>query len=172
MKLRKHIAAALHARLVDLTPDAIVTSWGTVETTVAIEELNFVSDGGDAAGWSPGASFQGVVRSELKSNAIDDLDLSPLIVSLAQDPLHISRDDDTPVGEVGIACRAVLLQSRDVLRDTHVVTALRMKVQGTIWTRTEAPRRPEAMFSASPDVGPGNAGAYLPPADLGAEGGA
>lgn len=153
MKLRTQIAAALHARLVDLTPEAVQSAWGIVDTTVALEELTFVSDGGDAKGWLSGASFTGVVRSELKSDQIDDLDLSPLIVSLAQAPLMILRDEQVPVGDIGIACRATLHQSRDVLRATHVVTALRFKVQGTIWTRGPDVERPEALISSGATTG-------------------
>lgn len=167
MRLRTRMQAELQTRLSATLPEVLATVWDHQSVIVVVEQLKFTSCGGnDKDGWAQTTKFSGVLRAELRADDIDTLEVEPLIADLMAKPLHLLRDDAAPVDSLSETARAILVDWRDVVRDTQVVAALRFNVDGTILRRVPMAKVPELLISEAPEIGPGNEHHYQRVEDL------
>ncbi len=143
MRLRTRFQSVLTARLATSLPEATATAWDHAACVVAIEQLTFKSAGGFDDDWERKTEIKGVMRAELRANRIDDLNIEPLISGLISAPVFLSYDPDCPEDTLSETARFTLLDCRDVMRDTQVVTALRFDVSGTLALRHAPAHRPD-----------------------------
>lgn len=162
MRLRTRLSEELKARLADLLPEAMETAWDNSAVLVVIEQLKFTSTGGLDNGWELSTKFEGVVRAELRANAIDALEVEPLIANLVADPVFLDFVADADVGQLSERARIVLADWRDTIRDQDVASALRFTVSGLIAAYAGPVARPEIVISTAPATGPGNEAKYGP----------
>lgn len=163
MRLRTRLSEELKARLIRSLPEAVETVWDAVAVVVMVEQLKFTSAGGLEEDWERRTTFEGVLRAELRADAIDGLEVEPLIADLVADPVFLPFDPETPEGQLSEKARAVLAEWRDTIRDQDVASALRFNVTGTIAAYAGPAARPELLVGQAPDIGPGNEGAYVAP---------
>lgn len=162
MRLRTRLSEELKARLIATLPEAVETVWDHVSVVVMVEQLKFTSAGGMEDDWERRTQFEGVVRAELRADAIDSLEVEPLIANLVADPVFLGFDADE-IGQLSEKARIVLAEWRDTIRDQDVASALRFTVTGTIAAYHGPAVRPELLVGQAPDIGPGNEGAYVAP---------
>ena len=162
MRLRTRLSEELKARLAVLLPEAMETAWDNAAVLVVIEQLKFTSTGGLDNGWELSAKFEGVVRAELRANAIDALEVEPLIANLVAEPVFLDFAADADVEQLSERARIVLADWRDTVRDQNVASALRFTVSGLIASYAGPVPRPEIVMSGAPATGPGNEAAYGP----------
>lgn len=163
MRLRQRLQNELAVRLRAHLPEAVATIWDHQSVVIAIEKLEYQSTGGARNCWAHLTQFTGVVRAELRGDGIDDLSIEALIADLVCQPLFVSGDATIPDGAISETARAVLMESRDTIRDTQVATQLRFDVAGHILRRENDPARPSLMISDAPEVGAAHADAYQTP---------
>ena len=143
MRLRARIAEELQTRLAMALPEAMATVWDASAVLVMVESVSFKPASGFEGDFNRRASFEGVIRAELKSGQIDDLGCEALIASLLTQPVFLNLpggDDD--VGALdphSIKARLVLSDWRDAIRDQMVVSALRFNVTGAIYEYSPDP---------------------------------
>ena len=146
MRLREKVKVALQARLAAHLPEALSTAWDVDAVIVMVESLTFSPSSGFKGDWERRAHFEGVIRAELKSDGIDDLELDLLIAALVKRPLFVTIPglDDIPPGpgDVVPIARLKLLEMRDTVRDQMVVSALRFEVTGQLCAYSPDPGRP------------------------------
>jgi hypothetical protein len=162
MRLRTRLSEELKARLTLLLPEAVETVWDHAAVVVVIEQLKFKSTGGLDDGWELSTKFEGVVRAELRANAIDALSVEPLIANLVVSPVFLGFAADADVGQLSERARIVLADWRDTIRDQDVASALRFSVSGLIAAYAGQSPRPEIVVSTAPATGPGNEAEYGP----------
>lgn len=162
MRLRTRLSEELKARLIATLPEAVETVWDHVAVVVMVEQLKFTSAGGLEDDWERRTQFEGVVRAELRADAIDSLEVEPLIANLVADPVFLTFDAEE-IGQLSEKARIVLAEWRDTIRDQDVASALRFTVTGTIAAYHGPAVRPELLVGQAPDIGPGNEGAYVAP---------
>lgn len=162
MRLRTRLSEELKARLTVLLPEAMETAWDNSAVLVVIEQLKFTSTGGLDKGWELSTKFEGVVRAELRANAIDALEVEPLIANLVADPVFLDFVEDADVGQISERARIVLADWRDTIRDQDVASALRFTVSGLIASYAGPVSRPEVVLSTAPATGPSNEAEYGP----------
>ncbi|KMW60785.1 hypothetical protein AIOL_000950 [Candidatus Rhodobacter oscarellae] len=162
MRLRTRLSEELKARLISTLPEVVETVWDHVAVVVMVEQLKFTSAGGLEGDWERRTQFEGVVRAELRADAIDSLEVEPLIANLVADPIFLGFDADE-IGQLSEKARIVLAEWRDTIRDQDVASALRFTVTGTIAAYHGPAVRPELLVGQAPDIGPGNEGAYVAP---------
>lgn len=155
MHLRSKIAEQIKARLALNLPEVMQTAWDVEAVLVMIESLSFMPASGFKDDWKSCASFDGVVRTELRADKIDDLEAEMLIASLLTEPLFVSLplpegESEIDEGAHHVKARLTLIDWRDALRDQDLVASLRFKTTGTL-------------FAYSPD--PGRGPARLPNGD-------
>ncbi len=150
MRLRTRISEQLQARLEANLPEAMATVWDASAVLVMVESVSFKPASGFEGDWKRCASFEGVIRTELKSDQIDDLGAELLIASLLTEPMIVSLpgpDDVVPGAASGgsephhVKARLELSDWRDAIRDQMVVAALRFKVGGTLCEYSPDPGR-------------------------------
>ncbi|MCF6432660.1 hypothetical protein [Leisingera sp. MMG026] len=148
MRLRSEAAKALQARMQEAFPEALETAWDTSAVLVMVENLNFKSASGYKGDWQRKASFDGVLRAELRTGDVDSSLPELLAVSLAGDPVFVRLPDpgQTAVaeGEAWPKARLVFKDLRDTVRDQAVIGALRFDVSGEICLYAPDPGRPDA----------------------------
>lgn len=132
MRLRTRLSEELKARLITTLPEAVETVWDHVAVVVMVEQLKFTSAGGLEGDWERRAQFEGVVRAELRADAIDSLEVEPLITNLVADPVFLDFEAEPEVDQISEKARIVLAEWRDTIRDQDVASALRFTVTGTI----------------------------------------
>jgi hypothetical protein len=162
MRLRTRLSEELKARLTLLLPEAVETVWDHAAVVVAIEQLKFTSTGGLDGDWALSTKFEGVVRAELRANAIDALEVEPLIANLVAKPIFLDFVADADVDQLSERARIVLADWRDTIRDQDVASTLRFTVSGLIASYAGPVDRPEIVMSAAPATGPDNEGEYGP----------
>lgn len=163
MRLRTRLSDELKERLIGTLPSAVETVWDTVAVVVAIEQLKFTSAGGfegTQGEWGRKAEIEGIVRAELRADAIDSLEVEPLISNLVGDTVFLDFDDATEIGALTERARIILADWRDTIRDQNVVSAMRFTVSGTLAERLDIPERPELLIGQAPEIGPGNEAKY------------
>ncbi|AUQ62336.1 hypothetical protein [Phaeobacter inhibens] len=163
MRLRTRLSEELKARLIATLPEAVETVWDHVAVVVMVEQLKFTSAGGLEGDWERRTQFEGVVRAELRADAIDSLEVEPLITNLVADPvfLNFEPEPEPEVDQISEKARIVLAEWRDTIRDQDVASALRFTVTGTIAAYHGPAIRPELLVGQAPDIGPGNEDAYV-----------
>jgi hypothetical protein len=149
MRLRARITDELKTRLTASLPEAMETVWDTQAVLVMVESLSFKPASGFEGEWARRTSFDGVIRAELRSDKIDDLEAELLIASLLTEPMIIKLPEGEALdGEEPDAhhCKArlELADWRDAVRDQMVVAALRFKAGGTLCAYSPDPGRPHA----------------------------
>ncbi|WP_224825769.1 hypothetical protein [Cognatishimia sp. MH4019] len=132
MRLRTRLSEELKARLIATLPEAVETIWDHVAVVVMVEQLKFTSAGGLEGDWERRTQFEGVVRAELRADAIDSLEVEPLITNLVADPVFLDFEADPEIDQISEKARIVLAEWRDTIRDQDVASALRFTVTGTI----------------------------------------
>jgi hypothetical protein len=162
MRLRTRLSEELKARLAVLLPEAMETAWDNAAVLVVIEQLKFTSTGGLDNGWELSAKFEGVVRAELRADAIDALEVEPLIANLVAKPVFLDFAADADVDQLSERARIVLADWRDTVRDQNVASALRFTVSGLIASYAGPSPRPEIVMSGAPATGLGNEAEYGP----------
>lgn len=163
MRLRTRLSEELKARLIATLPEAVETVWDHVAVVVMVEQLKFTSAGGLEGDWERRTAFEGVVRAELRADAIDSLEVEPLITNLVADPVFLNFEAEPEVDQISEKARIVLAEWRDTIRDQDVASALRFTVTGTIAAYHGPAVRPELLVGQAPDIGPGNEDAYVAP---------
>lgn len=155
MRLRHRLQDELRRRLALHLPDALATVWDHQAVVVAVERLTFKPAGGWCGDWAYLTAFSGAVHAELRGNDVDELPVEPLLSDLIADPILLLPVSGTPTGATTETARAVLIEMRDVVRDQHVVSALRFEVEGHILGRAPDPGRPNApMLGQAPRSAP------------------
>lgn len=162
MRLRTRLSEELKARLTELLPEAVETVWDNAAVLVVVEQLKFTSTGGLDNDWELSTKFEGVVRAELRANAIDALEVEPLIANLVADPVFLDFVADADVGQLSERARIVLADWRDTIRGQDVASALRFTVSGLIASYAGPSPRPEIVVSAAPATGQSNEDQYGP----------
>ncbi|MGD9918598.1 MAG: hypothetical protein AB7U46_11290 [Paenirhodobacter sp.] len=163
MHLRTRFISEVALRMSATLPEAMVSAWGDVHPTAAIEALSFKSTGGILqerdADWELVSNLTGYLRLELRADAIDALPVELLIANLVGDTVLLPFE---MVGSGALTERArfTLAELRDTVRDTQVVSSMRFAVDGVIARRAEAVQRPEIMISRAPNVGVDHAQDY------------
>lgn len=160
MRLRTRLSEELKARLIATLPEAVVTVWDHVAVVVMVEQLKFTSAGGLEGDWERRTQFDGVVRAELRADAIDSLEVEPLITNLVADPVFLDFEAEPEIDQISEKARIVLAEWRDTIRDQDVASALRFTVTGTIAAYHGPAVRPQLLVGQAPDIGAGNAEAY------------
>jgi len=160
MRLRTRLSEELKARLIATLPEAVETVWDHVAVVVMVEQLKFTSAGGLEGDWERRTQFDGVVRAELRADAIDSLEVEPLITNLVADPVFLDFEAEPEVDQISEKARIVLAEWRDTIRDQDVASALRFNVTGTIAAYHGPAVRPQLLVGQAPDIGAGNAEAY------------
>lgn len=159
MHLRTRFAAEIGSRLRATLPEAMATVWDHQAVLVAIEQIKVTPAGGTEGGiksdWERIAALSGIVRAELRADRIDTLQVEPLIATLVTSPVHLRFDPGVPEGTLSEQARLVLLDWRDVVRDSQVVSALRFSLEGTIARRRGPGQRPRMWIGQAPGIGPG-----------------
>lgn len=163
MRLRARFIEALKLRLADTLPEATASVWGQVDPVVAIEQLAFGAKGGIERDFGNDfsliARFDGFLRVELHADAIDTLVVEPLISDIVGRNIFLPFE---PAGALTEKARFVLVELRDAVRDTQVVSVLRFMVEGALARQVEAAARPAILASRVPHVGPEHLGNYRP----------
>ncbi|MFV1530514.1 MULTISPECIES: hypothetical protein [unclassified Phaeobacter] len=148
MRLRSEAAKALQARLEAAFPAAMETVWDTSAVLVMVENLNFKPASGFKGDWQRKASFDGVLRAELRTGDVDSSLPELLAVSLAGDPIFVRLPEPLMTviaeGEAWPKARLVFKDVRDTVRDQAVIGALRFDVTGEICLYAPDPGRPDA----------------------------
>jgi hypothetical protein len=162
MRLRTRLSEELKARLTVLLPEAMETAWDNAAVLVVIEQLKFTPTGGIDNGWELSTKFEGVVRAELRANAIDALEVEPLIANLVAKPVFLNFVADADVGQLSERARIVLADWRDTIRDQDVASALRFTVSGLIAAYAGPVDRPEIVLSGALPIGLGDEAEYGP----------
>lgn len=168
MRLRTRLSEELKARLITTLPKAVETVWDHVAVLVMVEQLKFTSAGGLEGDWERRTEFDGIVRAELRADAIDSLEVEPLIINLVADPVFLNFEHDAEIDQISEKARIVLAEWRDTIRDQSVASALRFTVNGTIAAYAGPAKRPQLLASQPPNIGPGNEAAYVDPIGGGA----
>lgn len=163
MRLRTRLSEELKARLIATLPEAVETVWDHVAVVVMVEQLKFTSAGGLEGDWERRTQFDGVVRAELRADAIDSLEVEPLITNLVADPVFLDFEAEPEIDQISEKARIVLAEWRDTIRDQDVASALRFTVTGTIAAYHGPAVRPQLLVGQAPDIGPGNEDAYVAP---------
>jgi|GEM_PF-3527756 len=147
MRLRKQAADALHIRLQQTFPEALDTVWDTQAVVIAVETLKFTPAGGHKGDWVRKASFEGVLRAEIRIDHVDDALPELLAISLTSDPMFLELPDPVlqqiAFGEAWSKARLMFKDARDVVRDQSVVSALRFDAHGELYVHDADPGRPE-----------------------------
>lgn len=165
MRLRTRIVDAMTEKMDMHLPEARASVWGAMPPVVMFEQLAFKSTGGVVK--DGGADFQliadisGFVRVELRGDEVDRLAIEPMIASLVEGNL-IFRFQHVEFRAVSERARMRLLELRDTVRETQVVTALRFAIEGELARRAEAAPRPDMLVSRVPNVGPDHIADYRP----------
>ncbi len=163
MRLRSRLSDELKARLLANLPEAVVTVWDHVAVVVMVEQLKFTSAGGHEGDWERRTDFEGIVRAELRADAIDTLEVEPLIANLVSSPVFLPFDEATEIGSLSEKARIVLIEWRDTIRDQDVASALRFDVTGTLGLHEEPAQRPQILAGQPPHIGEDNKAAYVDP---------
>lgn len=163
MRLRLRFVDALKQRLAQSLPEATVSVWGDVDPVVAIEQLGFKSTGGIErdrdADFELIAGISGFLRVELHADAINALAVEPLISDIVSRTIFLPFE---PTGAITEKARLVLVELRDVVRDTQVVSAMRFAVDGALARHVATVTRPALLASMAPSVGPEHLSDYRP----------
>lgn len=141
MQLREKVKAEIETRLGEFLPQALETTWDVDAVLVMIESIAFKPESGFKGDWQFHTNLQGVIRAELKSDHVDDLNAQRLIASLAKIPLFVSFPESAEAGAHEVKARLVLLDWRDALRNQMIVSALRFEVKGTLGEFSPDPGR-------------------------------
>lgn len=144
MKLRALIAEQVKDRLSATVPEVMETVWDTDAILVMVEGLSFKPASGYEGDWERRATFEGMIRVELRSDMIDDLKAEALIAQMATNPIIVSLPINAEPGTLHSLARLTLSEWRDSVRDQFVVGALRLKIGGTICSYSPDTGRPEA----------------------------
>ena len=160
MRLRKRLSDQLKARLLATLPQAVETVWDHVAVVVAVEQITFTSAGGHEGDWERATEFKGLVMAELRADAIDSLEVEPLIADLVAKRIFLEFPQDAESGMIAEKARVTLADWRDVIRDQDVASKLRFNVEGVIARKDTPAMRPEFMMGAAPEIGPEHEDAY------------
>lgn len=165
MRLRTRFIDALTLRLAHCLPEAMASVWGDVAPVAAIEQLTFKSTGGIdrelADDFALIANFSGFLRLELRGNSIDELVMEPLISDVITGDVFLQFEDVEPLALTEKA-RFLLVELRDMVRDTQVVSSIRFSVEGVIARRVGRIERPSILAARMPNVGADHLGDYRP----------
>lgn len=183
MRLRTRFEELMKERVAEYLPAAVATVWDAIGLVAAIETIKFEPVGGvqtDDTGveWNVQASLSGVIWVEMRADAIDALVVEPLVANLVSCPAFVSVDPAAADGEMTEQARCTLIEMRDAVRDTQIVSKLRFSVQGFIMERIENMDRPALMVGQYPETGADHEADYKPldgdlsVAIVGGEGGA
>ena len=153
MRLRTRFETEIKARFSATLPMALETVWDSTGVVVVIESLQFQSDGFVKNQWEHLVHVTGFLRVELRVEGIDTLDVEPLITNLVGDPIVLVPALDPVAGDISENVRATLVEWKDTVRETRLVSALRFEIEGKLLRYDPDPARAELIVNGQPVVG-------------------
>lgn len=168
MRLRSRFEQILSDRVAQYLPAALETVWDKTGVVAAIESLKFSPNSGSITDKKAGfdveflANVNGVVRVEIRMDEIGALVIEPLLASLVGDSVFVPLDPEVAEGGITEKARLTLIDLRDAIRETQVVSVLRFTVDGVIMRRLPDAQRPALMIGEAPAIGAGHEGDYDP----------
>lgn len=135
-KLRLLFKDALLLRLQEHAPDVLGDAFNRKDVQALIEQITFKLPGNDYfQGHSPVASFEGIIRAELITTLVDDVDLTELWVALLEKPIRIAPDQDGDPGSIQIDMDTQLTTDALIFNGVQWVAGLRFRIDGSIYRK-------------------------------------